>query len=107
MQVTKGQWVPLVEYAVRRNVSLSTLRRHIKASKVEHKKVAGKYLIWDESESSTNAGASAVPSVGAVRFAVASSEVEVLKSELHRAHREITELKTLIALYEERMPNGF
>lgn len=40
-------WLPLMEYSAKYRVSLSTLRRRIKAGEIEHKFSDGKYLIKD------------------------------------------------------------
>jgi hypothetical protein len=66
-----------MEYAIKKGVSLSTLRRHIKAKKVQYKVEHGRYLLFDE-----------------------SSPAE--KTELEKAREEIAELRMLVALYEER-----
>lgn len=78
-----NEWVPLMEYATRMGLSLSTLRRHIKAKKVPFRIENGKYLLL-----CTGSGS---PSI----------RVQELERELQRAREEIAELKTLIALYEE------
>lgn len=44
----EGSWVSLMEYATRRGVSLSTLRRYIKAGKILYRSEAGRYLVFDE-----------------------------------------------------------
>ncbi len=80
---TTGNWVPLLEYALKNEVSLSTLRRHIKAGKIDHKIENGRYLLWDEN----------------------GKRERQLESELERAKEEIAELKMLIALYEEKLPH--
>jgi hypothetical protein len=74
-------WIPLVEYALKKGVSLSTLRRHIKAGKIPFKVDQGRYLLFDDSPETS------------------------LHESLQRAQEEIAELKTLIALYEEKIPN--
>ena len=84
------QWVPLLEYAVKRGVSLSTLRRHIKSNKILHKVESGRYLIFDEGS-------------GSYSDTTPKSFVE-LKVQLLKAQEEIAELKTLIAFYEEANP---
>jgi hypothetical protein len=38
-------WLTLMEYSAKYRVSLSTLRRRIKAGEVEHKFIEGKYLL--------------------------------------------------------------
>jgi hypothetical protein len=69
-----------MEYATKNSVSLSTLRRYIKAGKVEYRLEEGRYLIWDTAEA---------PSP--------------LVSELRDAQEEIAELKMLVAIYEEQL----
>ena len=76
-----GHWLGLVEYAHRRGLSLSTLRRHIKSGKLTHQLRQGRYYIWDELD--------------------ADSSNPSLRSELAKAREEIAELRTLIAVYEE------
>lgn len=80
-----GQWVPLVEYANRKGVSLSTLRRYIKAQQIRFKQDDGKYFIWDE--------------------APPDSE-ESIQKKVHTLERDVEEIKmslqTLMALYEEK-----
>jgi hypothetical protein len=80
-------WIPLLEYALKKGVSLSTLRRHIKAGKIPFKVEDGRYLLFDDSKESTH------PTLVRVQ------------EDLQRAQEEIAELKTLIALYEEKLPH--
>jgi len=97
-------WVSLMDYAAKNDVSLSTLRRYIKAGKVRFKIEGGRYLLWDESG----------PDAATARFACDRSllqdrSVDVrlnrLETELKNAREEIAELKMLVAIYEERMPS--
>ena len=41
------QWLPLIEYSGKFRVSMSTLRRRIKAGEIEYKFADGKYLLKD------------------------------------------------------------
>ncbi len=41
-------WLPLAEYSMKHNVSISTLRRRIKNEDISYKLDNGKYLIFDE-----------------------------------------------------------
>ncbi len=43
-------WLPLAEYSLKNKVSISTLRRKIKASDIEYRLDDGKYLILDSDE---------------------------------------------------------
>ncbi|OGQ18443.1 MAG: hypothetical protein A3B70_01170 [Deltaproteobacteria bacterium RIFCSPHIGHO2_02_FULL_40_11] len=43
-----GRWLPLLEYAVCKGMSVSTLRRRIKANKIQYELREGKYFLWDD-----------------------------------------------------------
>src|ERR1700679_2866154 len=43
-----SSWLPLLNYSTKYNISLSTLRRRIKAKTIEFRLDQGKYLILDE-----------------------------------------------------------
>lgn len=43
-------WLPLAEYSLKNKVSISTLRRKIKASDIEYRLDDGKYMILDSEE---------------------------------------------------------
>lgn len=45
---TTNSWLPLAEYSMKHQVSISTLRRRIKAENVKFRFDDGKYLILDE-----------------------------------------------------------
>ena len=83
-----ANWIPLIEYAMKKGVSLSTLRRYIKADKVRYRIEGGRYLLLDEE-----------PPVDLQRDSVPMST----DSDLQKAREEIAELKTLIAFYEEQL----
>ena len=103
------QWLPLMEYAQRTGLSLSTLRRYIKAQKVPFKTNAGKYYIrWEEGRA-LDASPQELQIPSHVAQAISDltqvqSSVRTLQVQLQKAHEEIAELKTLIALYAERLP---
>jgi hypothetical protein len=119
-----------MEYAVKKGVSLSTLRRHIKANKVLYKVENGRYLLHDpdaaqeESQApalraypvpkaaagkdeaarrSSGNASSAQQSAADAAPAQLQARVQKLEKELQRAREENAELKTLIAYYEEQM----
>lgn len=83
------QWIPLLEYAFRRGLSLSTVRRYIKCSRVEFRLDRGKYWIRDAAPRS--------------REGDWSEKVQELESHLTRAREEIAEMKMLIAAYEDKL----
>lgn len=107
-------WLPLMEYAVRKNLSLSTLRRYIKAGKVTFRLEGGRYLIFDREASGVAFGHSfnslqalgSFEGLGGSEVAELQSNVRHLENALKCAQEEIAELKTLIACYEERSPSS-
>jgi len=59
------EWLILTDYASKYKVSVSTLRRRIKADQIKFKFSDGKYLLHDEAPADTAyAGAMAYPSAG-------------------------------------------
>jgi hypothetical protein len=106
----EADWISLMDYATQYGVSLSTLRRHIKAGKIQYRVEGGRYLLRCPL-GATTAGAPrpvALEARGGAAIAAASgasaSEIAELRTLLERAQEEIAELKMLIALYEERLP---
>jgi hypothetical protein len=97
--ISTGNWVPLMDYAMRKGVSLSTLRRHIKANKVKYKVEDGRYLLWVESFEEVE-----TPSPPRDDNSLLQNHLLKVTQDLKRAQEEIAELKTLIALYEEKIP---
>jgi hypothetical protein len=99
-------WIPLLDYAVKRGVSLSTLRRHIKANKVQFKVEEGRYLLFfDEVTGAMSAGPVHYQSDLAVAAFDEPVEQTVakLQDELRNAQEEISALRMLIAVYEEQI----
>ena len=94
-----GEWFPLMEYAIKRGVSLSTLRRHIKSNKIRYRVEGGKYILFDDGGLPPPLVTLPTPDEGM------NSKVRKLESDLRKAQEEIAELKTLIALYEETPPH--
>lgn len=94
-QIDQVQWIPLMEYAMKSGVSLSTLRRHIKANKIEYKVENGKYFLQSDLEHQATLPVYAEET--------SNSTLHQLQFELKKAQEEIAELKMLIAIYEEQM----
>ena len=94
------KWVPLVEFSVTQGISLSTLRRYIKANKIPWKLLEGRYLVMDD-------GTFAAPRNHDPKSLPESpkdveSRLKNLEGSLNAANEEIAELKTLVAFYEEK-----
>lgn len=100
----KGTWIPLMDYAMKNGVSLSTLRRHIKAGKIPYKSEHGKYFIFSTTEAPRTAEAEWMrPSSDTFASEPLEPRVTKLEVDLKRAQEEISELKMLVAIYEERL----
>ena len=98
-----GEWLSLMDYAMKKGVSLSTLRRHIKSGKVTFKVEGGRYLLFDNELMHSDDRISSYEERDA-RTSRISDDTQALLAQLHEAQQEIAELKTLIALYEETPP---
>ncbi len=94
------KWIPLVEFSVQKGISLSTLRRYIKSNKIPWKLLDGRYLVMDD-------GTFAVPRNHETKnqhnpTSDVESRLKSLEHALGAANEEITELKMLVAFYEEK-----
>jgi hypothetical protein len=96
-----GTWIPLMDYAMKNGVSLSTLRRYIKAGKIEFKSENGKYLILSKEGSTPDWLAAS--DLDSLAFDPLEARVANLEKSLRKAQEEISELKMLVAIYEERL----
>jgi hypothetical protein len=106
-QSQNGGWLPLMVYAMRRGVSLSTLRRHIKSNKIQYRVENGRYLLFDDSASEdtlTMFAPQAAPEPEP--SPVAPDRLHKLEHDLRKAQEEIAELKMLVAIYEEQITTG-
>jgi hypothetical protein len=101
----EGSWIPLLEYAIKNGVSLSTLRRYIKANKIKYKSESGRYMVWDE-DSSEVKNTLSQSSVQMDSVGLGDKRIQLLESALRQAQEENAELKTLVALYEAQIFNG-
>ncbi len=95
-----GNWIPLVEFSVKKGISLSTLRRYIKSNKIPWKLLEGRYLVLDD-------GSFTAPRNQEFRFPPtgdhpSEERIRLMEQELNAANEEIAELKTLVAFYEEK-----
>ena len=98
------RWVPILEYAVEKGVSISTLRRQIKSGRIRFRSDEGRYLVLDDGTPPLlGAGGRKHASATAAVGGASAESVDQLKRELGRAREEIAELKTLIAVYEESL----
>ena len=93
--MTEGVWLSITEYSRYKNVSVSTIRRHIKQNILRHREEQGNYLIY-------------VPNAEKLQHKTESEELriklelELLRTQLREAQEENNELKMLVELYEKR-----
>ena len=94
MANTEGTWLSILDYSHYKKVSISTIRRHIKANLVKWKEVEGKYHIW------TPAAASDIDLRKESELVSLKFELQRLKAENRKLAEELAEAKMLIRLYE-------
>lgn len=58
---TTDSWLPLAEYSIKNNVSISTLRRRIKTNEIKFKFDEGKYFLFDQNSSNKDTSNSNEP----------------------------------------------
>jgi cell division protein FtsB len=89
-----GIWLSILDYANIKRISISTIRRSIKAGHVKYKEENGKYFLW------TNRNVDKAQHTSMFEF-------EALKAENKKLIEEITDLKTLLSAYEYQKINAF
>lgn len=97
----EGRWLTIMDYAVKNDVSLSTIRRYIKSNKIPYRMEHGRYMLLDQSPGSA-------PTQTQAHGASAESRsmerrVDILEHRLNEALEQIAELKMLVAIYEEKL----
>ncbi len=93
MNATEGVWLSINDYSRYKNVSISTIRRHIKNSILKHKEENGKYFIYVHSTEKIKLREEE-------ELLRARLEIELLKSQNKQLREENSELKMLVQLYE-------
>lgn len=94
MNANEGVWLSISDYSRYKNVSISTIRRHIKNNILKYKEENGKYFIY-------------VASTEKVRLREeeellkAKLEIELLKTQMRQINEENAALKMLVELYEK------
>lgn len=93
MNATEGVWLSINDYSRYKNVSISTIRRHIKNNILKHKEESGKYFIYVASTEKLRIREE--EEVLKIRL-----EIELLKTQLRQLREENNELKMLVEIYE-------
>jgi hypothetical protein len=91
----KGIWLSLMEYASYREISLSTVRRYIKAERVKYRNDNGKYFIFVHDENFKRKEQDEEKELLEIKL-----ENQRLKNEVKYHLAEIDDLKTLLMAYE-------
>jgi len=90
-----GLWLSLIDYASYREISLSTVRRYIKANRVKHKFESGKYLIFVSDENFQKKEVETEKEVLELRL-----ENLRLEKVVRDLNQELADIKTLLMMYE-------
>lgn len=113
--IAKEQWLPLAEYAIRTGISISTIRRRIKANAIGFKLDDGKYLISmdvdDEPKetgfvSSDNIIPPPAPQENQhsdIRWRALEARVAGLAKKVDMLSEQLAEAKMLVKVFEEKM----
>lgn len=95
MTATEGIWLSISDYSRYKNVSVSTIRRHLKNNILRHREENGKYFIYV-----SNAEKLKLKEEG--ELLKIKLENELLRMQLKELSEENNELKMLVQLYEAR-----
>ena len=90
----EGTWLSILEYSHFRKISISTIRRHIKANLVKWKEVDGKYFVWTAAETNE------IESRKDGEVLALKLELQRLKSDNRDLREQLNEARMLINLYE-------
>ena len=115
--VAKEQWLPLAEYAIRTGISISTIRRRIKANAIGFKLDDGKYLISMDAEDepkemgfvSTDSTTPTIPAMpqenqhNDIRWRALEARVAGLAKKVDMLSEQLAEAKMLVKVFEEKM----
>ncbi len=94
MANTEGTWLSILDYSHFKKVSVSTIRRHIKANLVKWREQEGKYFIW------TPASGGEIAQRQEADLLAIKLENQRLSMENRRIKEELAEARMLIHLYE-------
>lgn len=93
----EGTWLPILDYSLFKKVSISTIRRHIKANLLRWREENGKYYVWTP-VSSQDIETRKEGDLLALRL-----EVQELSNINRALQEELDETRMLVRLYEQGM----
>ncbi len=85
----QGKWLSILDYAQHKGVSISSIRRYIKAGRVKFKQESGKYFIWVSNYSS--------------KVDHSEKKENRLINKIKALQEENQELRMLVDLYEGQL----
>jgi homoserine trans-succinylase len=94
MNASEGVWLSINDYSRYKNVSISTIRRHIKNNILKYKEENGKYFIYVPSSEKLRLR-------GEEEILKIKLEVELLRTQIRLLREENNELKMLVEIYEK------
>jgi hypothetical protein len=97
MEMQMNNWLPLTEYALRSGMSISTLRRKIKANSIQFKMEDGRYLIHcDElpEDAPIHQGFVSSDRTRTIPVALAQETAFLEENELEKISQELRQYKT-------------
>lgn len=95
MEEQKGIWLTILDYATYKELSISTVRRYIKANRVKHKLVDGHFEIFVSEEKIANAESRKLDEVTKLK-----KEIEGLRIQIRTLAEANNDLKMLVQIYE-------
>ena len=95
MEENTGVWMSILEYASFKSISISTIRRYIKAERVKTKKEGGKFYIFVSSERLQEKS-----SKEEINLKI-QLENERLKLRVNSLEEELNDMKMLVQIYEQ------
>lgn len=97
----KGVWLSVLDYAQFKKISISTVRRYIKASRVKVRKVQGRYEIFVPEERMHVQADENEKELLQLRL-----ENQELKKQVNKLTETNNDMKMLIQIYEGSAKNG-
>lgn len=95
-----GQWLPLIEYSMKSGVSLSTIRRKIKANSIPFKLEKGKYLIlFSGDEFASMAG---LKPVNSSENSNQNQKIRSQEERIRQLEQELDEMALLVQTLERK-----
>jgi DNA-binding transcriptional MerR regulator len=98
-----GLWLTINEYSNYRGISISTIRRYIKAKSVQYKLENRKYFIYVSKEQYERRNGQKSIKESTENIVELYEKIATLEKKLQAVQEENSELKMLVELYEGQM----